>query len=119
MKTSQIRKNDKLMGMLKSVAGGRDIKTHNYDGGYNDISVEDAKGLHYSLLDLYKNPSQYKIDIDNHIRMTVNDVFNIIRPWTYRGNCMSFSMDIAIEFEGEKYCLTFTKDNLHIVGFDY
>ena len=119
MKASVIRKNDKLMYALDLVARGRDIKTHNFQGGEPHPTEYEKKWMKYRLGELYKNPSQTKIEIDRDIRMNVADVFTVLRPWVYRGNCMSFSMDTVIEYEGMKYGLTFTKDNLHVVGYDY
>lgn len=119
MKTSKIRKNKQLMYLLDLVANGRTIKTHNYEGGEPHPGFEECKWLHYTLNELYKNPSQIKIEIDRDIRRNVADVFTVIRPWTYRGNCMSFTISTVIQYGGEKYGLSFTKDNLHVVGYDF
>lgn len=119
MKASEIRKNVQLMNIFDLVAEGRKVKTHNYEGGEPHTTFEECKWLHYSLTEVYKNPSQYKIAIDEHIRNNVSDALTVIRPWEYRGNSMTFTMSTVIQFAGEKYGLTFTKDNLHVVGFDY
>ena len=78
-----------------------------------------------SLYEVYKRPSQTKIDIENYISNTILGLENeglLDRDtnWSYSGNCNTFSMWIdVITKEGRKIGLKFTKDYLHIVGYDY
>lgn len=119
MRTTEIRANKKLMSVLGMVARGRNVKTHNHEGVY--YTKPYSKWDKYSLYEVYKNPSQTKVEIDEEIRRDMSDIegLDIIDKWTYSGNCMSFSMSVAIQFDGKKYGLTFTRDNLHVIGYDH
>lgn len=121
MKTTEIRNNKKLMELLKTVAkteGCRSIKTHKHEGAYKAPTAEDSKWIKKSLYDVYAKPCRTKVEIDQGIRSAVADVFDLHTGWNYSGNCFSFSMSIVIKHEGRLYGLTFTRDNLHVVGYD-
>ena len=118
MKATEIRTNKTLMNILNTLASGRTVKTHNHEGFYTikPVSIWDKN----SLSEVYKRPSATKIAIDEEIRRDVYgmDGIKVIDKWFYSGNCMSFSMSTTIEHEGKRYSITFTRDNLHVHGFD-
>ena len=120
MRASEVKKIETVKQIV-------DIFRDRYISKYHNTFEEGmriSKCNKTSLYEVYKKPSQTKIDIDNYISGTIlnmerEGLLNRDTNWCYNGGSCTFSMWIdVITKEGIKIGLKFTKDYLHIVGYD-
>ena len=120
MKASEVKKIETVKKIVAIFSDRYYPKYHNTIEEGMEISWWNKE----SIYDVYKKPSQTKIQIDKYIRNTILDMeyeglLDRDTNWVYSGNCNTFSMWIdVITKEGIKIGLKFTKDYLHIVGYD-
>ena len=121
MKASELKKNETVKHIV-------DVFYNRYFPKYHNCDLKECyrstKWEKYSLSELYKKPSQIKKEIEYDILKSFDDIQNDmnmcrITPWLYSGNNNTFSMWADFEtVDGIRIGLRFTKDYLHIVGYD-
>ena len=119
MKASEVKKMRCVTDVVEMISGFREVKYHNCEGVFK-FPVFKNKWVKTSLYDVYKQPSEAKIAINETILRDCDEVFGVSGSgWEYRGNCMTFTMENNFPIANGKWMhVRFTKDYLHVNVWD-